>query len=155
MYIYISFTCDLSSCDTLCSVNDRMIKRCEAVEAMRSRRRSRDTTSTPAPMLFYRTRKPHYMTWDRTRAASVESQGINAWDMVWSLAQRFLSAPQASQWELSSTPPFPSSLPITLLAACFEAGILLDLFDPEDRGDIGWFSTDYTASHPGGQYSPV
>jgi hypothetical protein len=40
-----------------------------------------------------------------------------------------------------------------ILATCFRAGILLDLFDPEDGGDtvlqnVGWLSTNYTALHP-------
>jgi hypothetical protein len=39
---------------------------------------------------------------------------------------------------------------LSRLATCFNVGILLSLFDPEDGDDIflrnvGWLSTDYTA----------
>jgi hypothetical protein len=46
-----------------------------------------------------------------------------------------------------------------LLATCFHASFLLDLFfDPEDGGDmflwkVGWLSMDYTALHPRWQNS--
>jgi hypothetical protein len=43
--------------------------------------------------------------------------------------------------------------PDTRLAACFHAGVLLDLFEPEDGDDMvlrnfGWLSTGYTALYP-------
>jgi hypothetical protein len=53
-------------------------------------------------------------------------------------------------WESSVT---------VLLATCFNAGFLLNLFcDPEDGGDmfprkVGWHSTDYTALYPRRWYS--
>jgi hypothetical protein len=71
-------------------------------------------------------------------------------------------SPMASQWELRSTLPFSSCFLYNLkfpasrflgFATCFHAGILLDLFDPEDGGDmfiwnVDWHSTDYTALYP-------
>jgi hypothetical protein len=51
-----------------------------------------------------------------------------------------------------------SSQLIAWLATCFHAGILLSVFDPEDRGvmflqNTGWLSTNYMVLYPKKLYS--
>jgi hypothetical protein len=60
----------------------------------------------------------------------------------------------ANFWDITPC----SLLKVTGPRTCFHAGILLDLFDPEDRDDmflrnVGWLSTDYTSLYPRRYYS--
>jgi hypothetical protein len=55
---------------------------CEAVGGMRIGRGNRSTRRQPAPAPLWPSQIPHYLTWDRTRAAAVGSRRLTDWAMA-------------------------------------------------------------------------